>query len=158
MKMIPISKGMLAIVDDEDFGWLSTMKWFASLQRDRYYAKTNAGVYMHRLIMGNPDGLMVDHRNGCTLDNRRDNLRVATRNQNQRNSNSVHLLRKHNTSGFRGVFIDKRDGGIYARILVDNKGINLGRFKTREEAARAYDEAAKKFHGEFATLNFKEVL
>jgi hypothetical protein len=153
MKIIPLTKGMETIVDDEDY-WIRTLTWVASLQRDRYYAKTPRGIYMHRLLISAKKGETVDHINGCTLDNRMSNLRICTRGQNQQNGTT--LLRRHNTTGFRGVFIDKRDGGIVARILLNNKGIYLGRFKTKEEAAREYDKAARLIHGEFATLNFKE--
>jgi hypothetical protein len=142
---------MVALVDDDDHPWLSTMTWCASLQRDRYYAKTPRGTYMHRLIMGHPDGI-IDHKNGCTLDNRKMNLRVCNRSQNQQHGTKV--IRSHNTTGFRGVVVDKRDGIFSAGILLNGKKKHLGRFRSPEDAARAYDKAARELHGEFATLNF----
>lgn len=114
---------------------------------------------MHRLIMGFPKHMVVDHIDGDGLNNRRSNLRLVTRAQNNRKSNSV--LPRHNKSGFRGVCLEKSSKKWCAFIRtadVNRKQTRIGRFKTAEEAARAYDQAAKKFHGEFATLNFPEEL
>jgi hypothetical protein len=102
--------------------------------------------------MDNPKGLLVDHRNGDGLDNHRDNLRIATRSQNACN--------RHNTKSkascrFSGLFFDKRRGKWMSRIVVNGK-IFLGYFDSEIDAARAYDAAAKKYHGEFARLNFPE--
>lgn len=154
MKVIPLTMGMKAIVDDGDYG-ISVLTWVASLQRDRFYAKTPKGTYMHRLLVSAKKGEIVDHINGCTLDNRRSNLRICNRGQNQQNGTTV--IRKHNTTGFRGVVIDKRDGVFCAGILKNGKKFHLGRFATAEEAAREYDKAARMLHGKFATLNFSEV-
>jgi hypothetical protein len=153
MKIIPLTKGMETIIDDADY-WISALTWVASLQRDRYYAKTPRGIYMHRVLVSAQEGEMVDHINGCALDNRRNNLRVCTRGQNQRNGTT--LTRRHNTTGFRGVTVDKRDGAFCAGILANGKKHYLGRFRAAEEAAREYDKAARLLHGEFATLNFPQ--
>jgi len=102
---------------------------------------------MHRLIMGNPQGMEVDHINGNGLDNRRCNLRVVTTSQNQANQHA-----RRGRSSFKGVF--KQRSRWRARIHVQQKGINLGSFLTEEEAARAYDAAALHYFGEHACLNF----
>lgn len=104
---------------------------------------------MHRwLVFGEAKGSGVDHRDGDKLNNRRCNLREATQRQNSKNTR----LAKNNTSGFKGV--SKAGPNRWrARITVDLKELNLGRFSSREEAAAAYDEAAVLFHGQFASPN-----
>ena len=100
-----------------------------------------------------PRGLLVDHRNGDGLDNRRDNLRLATHSENMMNRPKI---KSPTTSRFVGVYFDKARRLWVARIHLNGKCIWLGRFATEIEAAKAYDEAAKKYHGEFARLNFPE--
>ena len=110
-------------------------------------------VRMHREIMNAPDGLLVDHQNGKTLDNRRSNLRLATHSQNMCNKPKTSTK---STSRFRGVYLDKRKGRWVAKIQINRKCIWLGHFNNEIEAARAYDAAAKMYHKEFARLNFPE--
>lgn len=105
-------------------------------------------VLLHRLILGFPR-LIIDHRNGNGLDNRRCNLRVASYSQNTLNSK----MRSNNHSGFRGVTWDKEQGKWRAQLIINRKRINLGRFPTKEMAALAYNNAAIIHHGEFARLN-----
>jgi hypothetical protein len=109
---------------------------------------------MHRLIMDNPEGLDVDHKNGNGLDNRKCNLRSCSRLENNLNR----AKRSDNTTGFKGVIIDKRKTGekFLSRICMDGNTFLLGYFKTAIEAAKSYNEAAIKFHGEFARLNVIE--
>lgn len=109
-------------------------------------------IIFHRLIMDAPKGMVVDHINGNTRDNRRCNLRVCTQSQNTQNG------RKHedNTSGYKGVFFWKTRGCWKAVIMAAGKVDSKGQYKTAEEAARAYDEKAKRLHGPFAKLNFPE--
>src|SRR5687768_17425464 len=107
---------------------------------------TKTTMQMHRLIMG-LDGPLVDHENHNGLDNRRENLRHATQQQNKRNQR----IRK-NTSGFKGVRWDK--GKWQARIMIDGIQLNIGRYFEPLDAARAYDAAARQYHGEFASINF----
>jgi hypothetical protein len=106
---------------------------------------------MHRLIIKAPDGLVVDHINYNGLDNRKANLRLATLKQNSR-----HVIRTMNpgSSKYKGVSWYTRDKVWAVKIMVDGKTIRIGYFRNEIEAAKAYDKAAKKYHGEFAALNF----
>lgn len=127
--------------------------WFSSPSSDkrRVYAMTKfAGrtLYVHRLLL--PEGRDIDHINGDGLDNRRANLRAATRAQNMANSGS----RRGSRSPYKGVTLHKKTGQWFARIMVDGKAKYLGYYKDPEAAARAYDTAALEVWGEFAFLNF----
>lgn len=103
-------------------------------------------VLMHRLIMGASGSLMIDHKNNDGYDNRRENLRFATRSQNQQNRRKN--IKSENK--FKGVNF-RRDGGVWrARITANGKRITLGNFKTQELAAAAFADAAAKYHGDFA--------
>jgi hypothetical protein len=156
MKTIPLSQGRVAIVDDRDFETLNRYKWYAQKIGNTLYAARHATgrhrtIYMHRQIPGITDpGIFVDHRNGNGLDNRRQNLRLATKTENARNRPAP----KNNTSGFKGVHWHKQGNAYRARIKVNGKNIHLGLFPTPTEAARAYDQAARKYFGEFARTNF----
>lgn len=155
MKEIPITKGYVALIEDESYELVSQFKWHAAEDLRTVYAATRVKkdgkrvtVKMHRLIMGNPLG-KVDHINGNGLDNRISNLRVATDSQNACNRRTP----THNKSGFKGVWWHKRYQHWQASISVNGKRKHLGVFDTKEDAARAYNEAAKQHHGEFACLN-----
>lgn len=106
---------------------------------------------MHNVIMNPPAGMVVDHKNHNTLDNQRANLRLATYSQSCANRRSF----KNASSKYLGVGFEKDKQKWAARIRVNKKGIRLGAFAREVDAAKAYDEAAKKYHGEFANLNFK---
>lgn len=152
-KEIQLSKGQVALVDDEDFEWLSKYAWWAHWHRPskQYKARTTIkgkNHFMHRMVLNAPKGRQVDHRNGNQLDNRRENLRLCTHGQNQANR------RPYNKTGYKGVCVTRC--GTFTAYLMSNKKHNyLGAFSTPEDAARAYDAAAKKLHGDFAYLNFK---
>jgi hypothetical protein len=106
---------------------------------------------MHRVVIGNPECKMIDHINGDTLDNRIENLRIAERKQNLQNSK----LRADSKCNYKGV--GRKGNKFYARIqIAPNKRLYLGAFKTQEEAAKVYDEAARKHFSTFARLNFEE--
>jgi hypothetical protein len=111
----------------------------------------NKIVKMHREIMNAPAGVFVDHRYGDGLDNRKVNLRIATRAQNQYNRRKTS---KKTTSKYKGVHLDRNRNKYRAIIGCSGKRIFLGYFDNETDAAKAYDEAAKKYHGEFAKLNF----
>ena len=156
MKEIPLTRGKVALVDDEDFEQLFQFQWYADLIRGRWYVMRIAGlrgrkrrIYMHRDILGIPLGVEVDHKDGNGLNNQRYNLRPATHAQNLQNRGKP----SSNTSGYKGVSWFKRDGKWRACIGVDGRVIHLGYYDTAEEAARAYNEAAPKYHGKFAKLN-----
>jgi len=108
---------------------------------------------MHREVIHPPDHLFVDHINHNGLDNRKANLRPATCAQN--NYNSRHF-RKSKSSKYRGVNWNKQRKKWFALINYNKKEKFIGAFKDEKQAAKAYDKAAKKYHGEFASLNFKE--
>ena len=116
---------------------------------DHPYVWTTIGNKMtalHRVIMGNPTGMHVDHRDGNPLNNRRDNLRLCTRSQNKANSK----LYRNNRSGFKGVIEVPGRRKWQASIYRDRRQIYLGRFSTPEQAHEAYKAAAVEIYGEFA--------
>lgn len=161
-KELILSQGLVTLVDDEDYKWLGQWKWsafkvsenlFYTLRRGRMgEERRGKSILLHREILQAPSGMTVDHINGNGLDNQRNNLRLATHAENMRNSH----LPINNTSGYKGVSWRKIDRKWGVHIGVNNKVICLGGFDDLEEAARVYDEAAKKYHGEFAKLNFQE--
>jgi len=106
--------------------------------------------YLHRVILNCDDDKLTDHINGDTLDNRKLNLRMATHLQNSRNQQ----LRVDNSSGYRGVCFDKKAGKWMAYIRHNRQRTYLGYFGNSKDAARAYDMAAIRYHGDFASLNF----
>lgn len=139
--------GKFSLIDDDDFEKVNAKKWSVShLGRAKGMHKLNGKwkyVFMHRFIMNFPDG-QIDHKNGDCLDNRKENLRICDRSQN--GINRPPLNKKY--KGVRQV--GRR---FEARIKFKQKDIRLGSFKTEIEAAKAYNEAAKKYFGEFAWLN-----
>ena len=106
---------------------------------------------MHREIMNFPAGRLVDHGNGDSLDNRIDNLRAATKAQNAHNKGKT---RKKTSSKYIGVYFNKQTKRWISQIKYKEKRIYLGYFKDEVKAAKAHDAAARKYHGEFAKLNF----
>jgi hypothetical protein len=107
---------------------------------------------LHRLILNAPTGREVDHINGNGLDNRRANLRLCLPRQNRWNMRKS--IDRKCTSKFKGVYIMKGTGQITANISAQGERFFLGVFQSEEDAARAYDTAARRLHGRFARLNF----
>lgn len=154
MKEIPLTKGFKAIVDDEDYEYLTQWKWRASPSGKLIYAiRTikinghNKNVLMHRDVIKCPAGMFTDHINRNTLDNRKANLRVCSRLQN--NVNTVH---KRNKSGYIGVYISGKKWRV--KVTHNKKVIGFGTFDNPIDAARVYDDIVRKLHGEFAVTNF----
>jgi len=162
VREILLTQGQTAWIDDDDFEEVSRYRWHAHRVHAHapWYAVANLprprstgrnSLRMHMLLMGEaPEGKTVDHRNGNGLDNRRSNLRWATVSEQRWNSG----LSRKNTSGFKGVSFDKSRGKYRAQIRVAERYVRLGRFMTAEEAAQAYDRAAREAFGAFARLNF----
>lgn len=155
MKEIILSRGQVAIVDDEDYEWLNQWKWYFVPDRvnggyavhfDKSIGKL---VSMHRVIMNHPQGLQVDHINGIKTDNRRSNLRLVTRTQNAQNVRKS----KKTKNKYKGVVQVSKTSWI-AQITVNRVPIKVGLYKSPVWAARAYDRAARKYFGEFASTNF----
>lgn len=158
MKEIVLTQGLVTIVDDECFERFGKFKWHTIKDGRNYYAGRNAGFFpcqkkqlLHREILSAPEGMDTDHINGNGLDNRRENLRLCTKQEN--NFNKRHI-RNGKSSQFKGVCWDGRNLKWHARIQVDGREISLGRFYDEYEAARSYDTAARKLFGDFAAPNF----
>lgn len=152
MKKIALSQGKESIVDDDWYEVLSQVGWFAAGYQSEYAARNVAGgrEFMHRVIMDAPKDMCVDHINGNPLDNRRENLRLCTHANNMRNNKG---WSKNTTSMYKGVSWDKKRKKWQAKISKNGKTIALGRYSSEQKAALAYNEAAKKHHGEFARQN-----
>lgn len=153
-KKIELSQNKFALVDDEDYKQLSQWNWCAKECNGKFYAvrrKPIAGtlIRMHRQILDAPNSKEVDHINRNTLDNRKSNLRICTHKQNLRNQK----VSSANTSGFKGVSWRKDIEKWSAYIKVNQKRIWLGVFEDKINAAEAYNNAALKYFGEFASLN-----
>jgi hypothetical protein len=171
MKEVILSNGQVALVDDEDFGLVSKHRWHAKPAGRTTYCYAHAGEYktyghskhhasrlpitMHRLILGlkKGDGTVVDHIDGNGVHNWKANLRMSSKSLNAANG----FRSRKGRTGFRGTYFERRWPLVkpwYARISVVNKVVHLGTFATEDDAAHAYDQAAKKYFGEHAHLNF----
>lgn len=162
MKEIELTQGHVAIVDDEDFDRINAFNWRVLPSGDNLYGSRtvqkdnkSVNIMMHRIILGVTDSeVQVDHKNGNGLDNRKENLRPSTRNQNMRNQTRK---RSNNTSGYRGVSFEKSSGKWMAYIYVEGKQKKLGRYLDLKDAAAAFDSAAKELFGEFCgKLNLED--
>lgn len=157
MKLIPLSQGLFAKVDDEHYEWLMQWKWCASkntnsdtfyAQRSDYTGEKRKTVSMHRLILGLTDkNIHCDHVNRDGLDNQMSNLRPATRSQNLANRKSS----ANASSKYLGVARMKKN--IWGAAICKEGKKTVKCFRTEIEAAIAYNEMAKIVHGEFARLN-----
>lgn len=154
-----LTKGFVALVDNEFSKAVGLWNWAAHSDGRAWYPSRSYNqwvdgkrktltIRLHQMILPAPFGFVTDHKNGNPLDNRRDNLRLATTSENAVNKRSS----SPGSSIYRGVV--NRSGKWRALITVDSKQIWLGFFDDEVEAAKAYDTAAMRFHGVFAKLNF----
>ena len=171
-RRIALTQGRFAIVDPADYESLSRHKWRLCKTKGKNVLYAERGIrrsdgkysriLMHRevlsLSLGDvskgelirpPEGCVIDHVNGSGLDNRRANLRFATVAQNAWNAN-----RRSGRSGYKGVWLAKDKGLWRASIVYCGRRKHLGYFRDKRDAAKAYDQAARQYHGEFAVLNF----
>ncbi len=141
MKKILLTKGLCAIIDDEDFERVNQLKWCATECGNKFYALNNylTRKYMHHFILGSKK--LVDHIDGDGLNNCRSNIRFATKSQNAANSKKP-----------VGFFWNNLNKNWRVRITVEGKAIEVGSFQTKDDAKRAYIEAKRFFFGEFACL------
>jgi hypothetical protein len=152
-RLISLSRGLFTIVDDGDYERVCSRKWSASPSTRTFYAKCKMRVgsrrvdlYLHRFILNAQAGLEVDHVNGNGLDNRRCNLRLATRAENARNRKKP----IGGTSASKGVYWCSTRLRWCAKIHVLGKDAHLGYFVNEADAGRAYRAAALEHFGEFA--------
>lgn len=155
---IPLTRGYVAIVDDEDYDKLAAHKWRAHVDKrtQHVYAVREVSApgirfaryteRMAKVVLNAGDDVIVDHINGKTLDNTRRNLRKSTRQQNAYN--------QQGRGAYKGITYHKASGKWVAQIMHNYVNVYLGIYATPEEAARAYDEAARKRFGAFARVNF----
>ncbi len=157
MKLIPLTQGYFAQVDDADFEWLNQWNWQARVCKHTVYATMNARkngkrttVQMHRVILGVTDPkVFVDHEDLCGLNNQRENIRLCTNAQNIMNI----ISRSNSSSRFKGVFRNTILKKWLASIKIDGKSKHIGLYDSEEDAARNYNLFAKEHHKEFARLN-----
>lgn len=166
MKELVLTKGKIALVDDEDFYWLSQWNWFAVEISGNWYARRSKKkgtlrncesfeIYLHRVVTKCIDkSLVVDHRDHDGLNNQKFNLRMTTKADNNMSTSS----HKGSLSKYLGVSFTNesyRSKRWQAQLTHKGQRVLSKRFRTEQEAAEAYDECAKVTFGEFANLNFK---
>jgi len=159
-RKIYLGLGRFTIVEPRDYYSLRHFKWFVHGNGSNLYAARSALtddlrsriIFLHRQLMSPPAGLVVDHLNCDSLDNRRANLRVVTQAVNMRNRRK----RKNTSSRYIGVHFDKQRNKWSVHIRYNGRKIWLGRFDSELDAARAYDVAAIKYFGASVRLNFSQ--
>lgn len=149
---VPLTKGLEAIIDACDVGLVGGSNWYAHAQVHTAYARREdcsgrkrRTMYMHRVILGVKDGIEVDHIDGNGLNNRRGNLREASRSQNNQNRATY----KNSTSGVKGVNFHKKSGKWHARVHANGKCFSLGLFSSANDAHAAYCKAKAELHSAF---------
>ena len=159
-RRIKLTKGEYAIVDPEDFERLSQYKWhctnygYAARKIPKGLRKgSEQSIMMHRELCPVPDGMWVDHINRKRNDNRRANLRPVTRQQNCWNSRQN---RRKSKTQYIGIHFNKNRRKWQVQLTVNGRQRGFGYYADETEAAKAYDEAARKYRGEFAVLNFPD--
>ena len=147
---IKLTRGSYALVDEDDYRWLSLCTWQCTKVGYAVTDSYNKKYYMHRLIMKPTDGMYVDHINGIKNDNRKSNLRICTPSQN--GANKI-IIKNNHYSKYKGVTWSKAAKKWIAQTQKDKKQIYLGLYETEAGAAIAYNNAALELFGEFALLN-----
>lgn len=159
-RLIPLTQGKFAIVDAEDFEWLNQWRWYVKKGWSTFYVARNKWVAkgkkctirIHREIL-NPNQMQeVDHINGNGLDNRRCNLRAVDKSQNQMN----HGKYRKSSSKHKGVSFHKPTSKWQVSISIRKTRKYIGLFESEIKAAQSYNEAVKRYFGEFARLNIIE--
>lgn len=155
---VTLTKGYVALIDAADVPLVDGVCWQALVGPKTVYAMRmgprpqRKGILMHRVLMGDPEGLEIDHIDGNGLNNRRrgkaKNLRIASQAENRQNS----CIRRHNTSGLKGVSFHKPLGKWRAQIAKDGKNMHIGLFGCITAAHLAYAKASAKLHGEYGRL------
>lgn len=145
MKKIALTQEKFALVDDEDFEWLNQWKWSYDgnngyAKRTKYTKDRNIKIYMHRIILNIPQGLITDHINRNRLDNRKDNLRISNKQQNGFNRDK----NKNNISGFKGVTWHHKNKKWIAQIMINGINKYLGSYQKIEDAIKARNTYDKK--------------
>ena len=166
MKQVPLTQGQFAIIDDEDYEFITQWKWFAMKKKRGYktifYAarrstkivngvRRRCMIWMHREINKTSNNSLTDHKDGNGLNNIRSNLRDATQRQNSRNVKSAYGVSK-----YKGVHWDKQKNKWRASIRIDGRLKCLGRYYNEEDAANAYNVAAKSEFGDFYSKGMRE--
>lgn len=154
-RAVPLTQGKHTIIDEEDWDRVGPFKWWVQRSLNTWYARRHERdqdgkkrlVALHRFLLCAPPGTFVDHINGDGLDNRKANLRFATHSQNHQNR------RRRGKGRSRYKCVSFQGSTWRAYIFVNKRLLNLGRFHAEEEAARAYDAAAREHFGEFACTN-----
>ena len=156
MKTLELTKGKIALIDDDDYACALQYQWYATLRKCVWYAyrmvcvdDKQAMIFLHRFLMEPPAGMQVDHIDGDGLNCTRANMRLCTLAENTRNRRRPVT----NTSGYKGVSWHKLRGKWRAEIGVDCRNKHLGLFESKDDAALAYNNAALEHYGEFARLN-----
>lgn len=163
MREIPLTRGKVTLVDEEDFDLVSAFRWRASPSVHKgeiigWYAARSAPrnerpstIYLHRFLLGVGPDKYVDHRDHDGLNNRRENIRECSHSQNLANQRC-----NLGGSGYRGVHLDRRYGTYIAQIEVEGRRWRSPTTKDPIAAARSYDREARRAFGEFAILNFPD--
>lgn len=150
---IPLTQGKVTVIDFDDFEKVRGHKWYANKSSSGgFYAVrgNRKKIYLHSEITECPPGMEVNHKDGDGLDNRQENFKICT---HQQNMFGFQRKRENASSQYRGVDWRKQHNSWRARIRHNGKSVHLGLFDSEEAAALAYDTAAAKFFGEFASLN-----
>jgi len=155
-KKIQLTQNKICLVDEEDYNWLSKYKWYAHKEGSNWYVTgreigNKKIIRMHRLILNPPNDMQIDHIDGDGLNNQKNNLRICTLQQNRMNQRP-----RPGNSKYKGVYCIKKNNipfRWHSHLNINNKRINIGYFKTENEAALAYNKKAIEVFREFAKLN-----